>query len=125
MSMIGKLFGTMGRGFGLGLIAIYRHSFSLIIGPVCRHVPSCSVYGTEAISRYGLWAGGWITLSRLLRCHPYGSSGHDPVPDALPARARWYKPWAYGHWTGKHIQNSFTNSDTSSEKQHDDYTHFS
>ena len=101
------LIARLGRGFGLGMIWVYRHSFSLIIGPVCRHVPSCSEYGQDAIRQYGLWAGGWMTLARILRCHPFGSHGHDPVPERLPAHARWYKPWAYGHWSGRHIRSTF------------------
>jgi putative component of membrane protein insertase Oxa1/YidC/SpoIIIJ protein YidD len=39
-----------------------------------------------------------VTLARLLRCHPFGTSGLDLVPQTLPARARWYLPWRYGKW---------------------------
>lgn len=82
------------------LIWLYRHALSPLIGNNCRHLPTCSAYGDEAIERYGLWAGGWMTLARLLRCHPFGTSGIDNVPAALPARARWYLPWRYGRWRG-------------------------
>ena len=85
---------------GRALIWVYRHTLSPLVGYNCRHLPTCSVYGDEAIDRYGLWAGGWMTLARLLRCHPFGTHGIDLVPSALPAGARWYLPWRYGRWRG-------------------------
>jgi putative membrane protein insertion efficiency factor len=88
------------RNGGRGLIWIYRHTLSPLVGYNCRHLPTCSVYGDEAIERFGLWAGGWMTLARLLRCHPFGTSGIDNVPQVRPARARWYLPWRYGRWRG-------------------------
>ena len=88
------------RNAGRGLIWIYRHTLSLLVGYNCRHLPTCSVYGDEAIERYGLWAGGWMTLARLLRCQPWGTSGIDNVPPAAPVGARWYLPWRYGRWRG-------------------------
>jgi len=81
-----------------GLIAIYRVTLSPLIGNTCRHVPSCSQYADEAIARHGLWAGGFMTLARLLRCQPFGTSGLDFVPRSLPPHARWYLPWRYGRW---------------------------
>jgi putative membrane protein insertion efficiency factor len=80
------------------LITAYRLMLSPLIGYHCRHLPTCSQYADEAIERHGLWAGGWMTLARLLRCHPFGTSGLDFVPPALPANARWYLPWRYGRW---------------------------
>src|SRR6478609_7914482 len=65
-----------------------------------RHLPPCSAYADEAIGRFGLWAGGWMTLARLCRCHPFGTSGLDFVPAAVPDRARWYLPWRFGRWRG-------------------------
>ena len=88
------------RDAGRALIWLYRHTLSPLVGYNCRHLPTCSVYGDEAIERFGLWAGGWMTLARLLRCHPFGTSGIDLVPSALPRRARWYLPWRYGRWRG-------------------------
>jgi len=88
------------RNVGRALIWTYRHTLSPLVGYNCRHLPTCSVYGDEAIKRFGLWAGGWMTLARLLRCHPFGTSGLDLVPSALPSRARWYLPWRYGRWRG-------------------------
>lgn len=88
------------RAGGRALIGVYRYTLSPLIGFHCRHLPTCSDYGDQALQRYGLWAGGWMTLARLLRCHPWGSSGLDFVPETLPARARWYLPWRYGRWRG-------------------------
>jgi putative membrane protein insertion efficiency factor len=86
------------RMAGRGLIALYRHTLSALVGMHCRHLPTCSQYADEAIGRFGLWAGGWMTLARLLRCHPWGTSGLDIVPAALPEGAHWYRPWRYGLW---------------------------
>ncbi|MEO1002729.1 MAG: membrane protein insertion efficiency factor YidD [Cyanobacteria bacterium J06638_7] len=65
----------------LGLIGLYRRWLSPLLGPRCRFIPSCSAYGLEAISRHGPWRGGWLTLCRLLRCHPFSPCGCDPVPE--------------------------------------------
>jgi len=78
----------------------YQLALSGLIGRECRHRPTCSDYTDEAIQRHGLWAGGWMGFARICRCGPFGSSGIDLVPEALPASARWYKPWAYGRWRG-------------------------
>ncbi|WP_428524589.1 membrane protein insertion efficiency factor YidD [Roseibium sp.] len=87
----------------IGLVWIYRHTLSLFMGRTCRYAPTCSDYTDQAIRRFGFWAGGWLGLSRILRCNPWGASGFDPLPDALPDTARWYLPWRYGRWTGDHI----------------------
>jgi len=47
-----------------------------------------------------LWGGGWMTLARLLRCQPWGTSGIDNVPATTPTAAHWYLPWRYGRWRG-------------------------
>ena len=83
-----------------GLITAYRLTFSDLVGYDCRHLPTCSAYADEAIGRFGLWAGGWMALARLCRCHPLGTSGLDFVPSSLPGRSRWYLPWRYGRWRG-------------------------
>ena len=88
------------RRFGRALIWLYRHTLSPLVGYNCRHLPTCSVYGDEAIERFGLWAGGWMTLARLLRCNPFGTSGIDNVPLTAPPAARWYLPWRYARWRG-------------------------
>lgn len=96
-TLIAKLFKAP-RLIGRALIAGYRLTLSPLIGADCRHLPTCSTYGDEAIARFGLWAGGWMTLARLCRCHPFGTRGLDFVPRALPPAARWYAPWRYGRW---------------------------
>jgi putative membrane protein insertion efficiency factor len=76
--------GGLSTAFGallLGLIRVYRLSLSPLLGPHCRFTPTCSAYGLEAIQRHGPWRGGWLTLRRLLRCHPFTPCGCDPVPD--------------------------------------------
>jgi putative membrane protein insertion efficiency factor len=82
------------------LVRLYRVTLSPFIGFHCRHAPTCSQYADEAFARFGLWAGGWMTLARLMRCQPWGTSGLDFVPGQLPVRARWYLPWRYGQWRG-------------------------
>ena len=65
----------------LALIGFYRRFISPLIGPRCRFTPTCSAYGLEAIQKHGPWKGGWLTVKRLLRCHPFTPCGCDPVPD--------------------------------------------
>lgn len=88
------------RLLGRGVVAIYRYTLSPLLGPRCRHLPSCSEYADDAINRHGLWAGGWMALARILRCHPWGTHGLDFVPPDLPRNAYWYTPWRYGRWRG-------------------------
>ena len=82
------------------LISAYRYALSTFVAWDCRHLPTCSEYADEAVGRFGLWAGGWMALARLCRCHPLGTRGLDFVPVALSERARWYLPWRYGLWRG-------------------------
>jgi len=63
-----------------GLIALYQAWVSPTLLPACRFLPTCSVYAREAIERHGLCRGAWLAVRRLLRCHPLGASGLDPVP---------------------------------------------
>ncbi|MBO7480202.1 MAG: membrane protein insertion efficiency factor YidD [Bacteroidales bacterium] len=64
----------------LKLIRFYKVCISPYLGNHCRYTPTCSQYAYEAISKYGILKGGWLALKRLLRCHPWGGSGYDPVP---------------------------------------------
>ena len=82
------------------LVKTYRLTLSPLIGSDCRHLPTCSQYADEALARHGFWAGGWMTLARLMRCQPFGTAGLDFVPDTAPPGARWYLPWRYGRWRG-------------------------
>ena len=80
------------------LVNLYRVALSPLIGFHCRYLPTCSDYADQALERHGLWAGGWMTLARLTRCHPFGNSGLDFVPGAKPAQARSDLPAMYGRW---------------------------
>ncbi len=64
----------------LGLVWFYRVAVSPLIGANCRYEPSCSAYAETALREYGGLKGGWLTLRRISRCHPWGGSGYDPVP---------------------------------------------
>ena len=65
------------------LIWLYRMMLSPLLGANCRFEPSCSAYAQEAIRRYGAATGSLLALRRILRCHPWGGWGWDPVPDPL------------------------------------------
>ena len=65
----------------VGLILVYRMLLSPLLGPACRHVPTCSRYAEEAVRTHGPAHGSWLALRRVARCHPWGSCGWDPVPD--------------------------------------------
>ena len=82
----------------VGLITLYRYTFSALVGRTCRHLPSCSEFTQDAIWKYGFWPGGWMGLARFSRCRPGGTHGYDPVPESVPERGRWYLPWRYGRW---------------------------
>jgi putative membrane protein insertion efficiency factor len=86
---------TPDRLLGMGLIRLYQLTLSGFVGNSCRHIPTCSEYGYEAVARHGLWAGGWMTLFRVGRCGPGGTSGLDPVPETLERRFHWWTPWRY------------------------------
>ncbi len=88
----------LGRGLGHALIVVYRSTLSPLLAWDCRHLPTCSEYAEEAIERFGLWAGGWVAVARLCRCHPLGTAGLDFVPSCLPEHSRWFLPWRYGLW---------------------------
>lgn len=83
----------------LGLIWVYRRTFSpafYLIGVRCRHEPSCSQYGIDVFRKFGFWRAFWLTVSRVLRCHPFGSRGFDPAPEGAP-QVGW-KFWKLGDW---------------------------
>ena len=63
------------------LIRVYRFAVSPLLGPRCRFYPTCSSYAEQAISEHGLLRGGWLSLRRIGKCHPWHAGGVDPVPD--------------------------------------------
>lgn len=77
------MLGKLGRGLCLALIRGYQLFISPVLPPACRFYPTCSAYAAEAIMRHGVLGGGLLALRRILRCHPWGGSGYDPVPDSL------------------------------------------
>ena len=62
------------------LIKIYQFLISPIIGKNCRFNPTCSNYALEALKKHGLFLGMYYSIIRISKCHPWGGSGHDPVP---------------------------------------------
>lgn len=60
----------------------YRLIFSPWVGRSCRFDPTCSTYALIALERHGAFKGSWLTVRRILRCHPWGAHGVDDVPDA-------------------------------------------
>ena len=71
------------KKLSLLFIRVYQHTLGPIFGLMssCRYDPTCSRYGSEAISRFGARRGWWLAVRRIARCAPWGGSGHDPVPD--------------------------------------------
>ena len=61
-------------------VHFYRYFISPLTPPSCRYTPTCSQYMVEAVTKYGPFKGTWLGIKRLLRCHPWGGSGYDPVP---------------------------------------------
>ena len=87
--------GAFDRSLALALramIRVYQLFVRPLLPPSCRYLPSCSDYAVEAIGRHGVLVGVGLATRRLARCHPWGSSGYDPVPephgsDRLPTGA--------------------------------------
>lgn len=66
--------------FFILLIRFYQTAISPHTPAACRYTPTCSQYALEAIKKYGPFKGGFLAIKRILRCHPWGGSGYDPVP---------------------------------------------
>jgi putative membrane protein insertion efficiency factor len=65
----------------LAIIRFYQLVISPLKPPTCRFYPTCSHYGLEAVQRFGAFKGGWLTIRRILKCHPFHQGGMDPVPE--------------------------------------------
>jgi len=65
------------------LIRFYQIVISPHIGHCCRFEPSCSQYALEALQIHGVLRGSWLGFKRIMRCHPFGASGYDPVPEKV------------------------------------------
>ena len=84
----------------LQLLRAYKVLISPALPVACRYVPTCSEYAMEAIDRYGVLRGGWMAVRRIMRCHPFGGSGYDPVAvtpqkrvvfgDRAPSTRSWH-----------------------------------
>jgi len=65
----------------IGCVRFYQWTISPWLGPRCRFDPTCSEYTVAAIRRFGPLRGSWLGFRRILRCHPWGATGYDPVPE--------------------------------------------
>ncbi|MBU1690956.1 MAG: membrane protein insertion efficiency factor YidD [Gammaproteobacteria bacterium] len=64
----------------IGLIRVYQYLISPLLGPRCRFTPTCSEYACQALTKFGVFKGGWLGIKRLCRCHPRHPGGYDPIP---------------------------------------------
>ncbi|MBP6298862.1 MAG: membrane protein insertion efficiency factor YidD [Arenimonas sp.] len=80
------------KWFSLQLLRGYKLFISPFLGQNCRFSPSCSTYSMQAIERFGFFKGSYLTIRRLLRCHPFNPGGYDPVPDQCCSNHTANKP---------------------------------
>lgn len=71
---------SLGSKILIKLLRIYQIFISPLVGARCRFYPTCSTYGIEALKTHGALKGSWLTLKRVLKCHPLHPGGDDPVP---------------------------------------------
>jgi putative membrane protein insertion efficiency factor len=64
----------------IGLFKFYQYTISPILPSSCRYTPTCSNYSIEAVKKHGPFKGGYLSIKRILSCHPWGGHGYDPVP---------------------------------------------
>ncbi len=72
----------------ISIIRFYQVVISPLKPPSCRFYPTCSHYGLESIQRFGAIKGGWLTIKRILKCHPFHPGGVDPVPEKWPHKPK-------------------------------------
>ncbi|MFC7787055.1 membrane protein insertion efficiency factor YidD [Rossellomorea sp. GCM10028870] len=65
---------------------VYQRVISPLKPPTCRFYPTCSHYGVQAVSRFGAIRGGWLTIKRIFKCHPFHPGGIDYVPEKWPSK---------------------------------------
>ncbi|MGB4191739.1 MAG: membrane protein insertion efficiency factor YidD [Rickettsiales bacterium] len=68
------------KNIAILIVKLYQKIISPYFPGCCRFNPTCSNYAISAFNKYGFFKGLWLTLRRLLKCHPFGGSGHDPLP---------------------------------------------
>ena len=102
----------------LGLIRLYQLTLSAFIGRHCRHLPTCSEYAMDAIRLHGAWAGFWLGFFRVMRCHPFGTHGLDPVPEAgVPRHDLLFWRYArFGRCGGRACEEGTVSGDTEKDK---------
>ncbi|GAA2180300.1 hypothetical protein GCM10009785_10550 [Brooklawnia cerclae] len=81
----------------IGFVKAWRAVISPLYGDVCKYYPSCSAYGLEALRLHGAVRGSWLTVRRILRCHPWADGGFDPVPGSAMAAAMAADPEWFRH----------------------------
>ncbi len=79
---------TVMKQIFIGIIRFYQKFISPMTPPACRFYPTCSHYGLEAFQKHGAFKGFWLTLKRILKCHPFHPGGFDPVPDKKDDRVK-------------------------------------
>ena len=67
------------KNIAISLINLYKYLISPLLGNNCRYLPTCSEYTKESIKKYGVIKGFWFGLKRILKCHPWGKGGYDPI----------------------------------------------
>ena len=75
-----KILKKIGIFIALFPVHFYRYCISPLTPASCRYTPTCSQYAIDAVKKYGPFKGGYLAIKRILRCHPWGGSGYDPVP---------------------------------------------
>lgn len=84
------------------IIRVYQKVISPLKPPTCRFYPTCSHYGLEAVKRFGAWKGGYLTIVRILKCHPFHPGGFDFVPEI---------------WSGRKQKNGVSQQEVPLEKE--------